>query len=211
MGKSKKRSRERSGDRDEDRDINKRVCRLEKILGEFIKETREKIFSKKDNQQKAAQNNENSPANDQDDKVADQQSDGSGEGPVVEDKASEVSVDKTAEIIPPSTVEDGESVVNMLDEETETVLGDNPSADNKELLDLHQSLVSRWPTWMTEGLKKETKEVIVDKYSRKGNINLEAPELNEEVLASLNETGVKRDKLFIVEQNLVGSAMAALG
>lgn len=49
MGKSKKRSRDRSRDRDEDGDINKRVCRLEHILGEFIKETREKIFSKKGN------------------------------------------------------------------------------------------------------------------------------------------------------------------
>lgn len=98
-----------------------------------------------------------------------------------------------------------------LDEEVGTVLGADPTAENKKLLELHQSLVARWPIWLSEGLPKESKDQVLEKYPRKGNINVETPELSEEVLATLNESGVKRDKLFTAEQNLVGSAMSAVG
>lgn len=57
---------------------------------------------------------------------------------------------------------------------------------------------------------KRKLESVLDKYPRKENINLEVPELNEELLVTLNKSGVKRDKLFTAEQNLVDSAMSAV-
>lgn len=98
-----------------------------------------------------------------------------------------------------------------LDNEVELLLGDDPGAKKKDQVELHESLVSRWTSWLTDGLPKEVKDQVVNKYPRKGNISLEAPELNEEIAATLNETGVKRDQLFTLEQNLAGSALSALG
>ncbi|KAL1489062.1 hypothetical protein ABEB36_014007 [Hypothenemus hampei] len=96
-------------------------------------------------------------------------------------------------------------------EEVETVLGADPTSNNNSVVNLHQSLVARWPTWLSEGLPKEAKNTLIDKYPRKGNVHLEAPELNGEIAATLNESGLKRDRLFVEEQNLVGSALFAIG
>ncbi|KAJ3648904.1 hypothetical protein Zmor_020673 [Zophobas morio] len=98
-----------------------------------------------------------------------------------------------------------------LDNEVELLLGEDPGAKKKDQVELHESLVSRWASWLSDGLPKEIKVQVVDKYPRKGNISLEAPELNEEIADTLNETGVRRDQLFNQEQNLAGSALSALG
>ncbi|XP_077270934.1 uncharacterized protein LOC143902099 [Temnothorax americanus] len=99
----------------------------------------------------------------------------------------------------------------QLDEETKKVLGEDPESGKQKDIDLHPDLVSRWSKWVKEGLTKETKTEVLAKYSRKGNLSLEAPALNDVVAATLNEAGTKRDNLFIQEQNFAGTALAALG
>jgi len=99
----------------------------------------------------------------------------------------------------------------QLDEETKKVLGEDPESVKQKDIDLHPDLVSRWSKWIKEGLAKETKSEVLAKYSRKGNLSLEAPTLNVEIAATLNEAGTKRDNLFIQEQNFAGTALAALG
>lgn len=42
------------------------------------------------------------------------------------------------------------------DDEVELVLGGDPGTENKKQVNLHQSLVSRWFTWLTDGLSKES-------------------------------------------------------
>lgn len=103
------------------------------------------------------------------------------------------------------------SEVTKLDEELEGVLGEDPTNPNKKVVNVHPSLVPRWSTWLTEGLPEDTKKELKDKYPLTGNVRLEAPELNEEIVSTLNEAGTKRDQLFVAEQNLVGSALSALG
>lgn len=98
-----------------------------------------------------------------------------------------------------------------LDEEVELLLGDDLRAKKKEQVGLHESLVARWSSWVTDGLPKEVKDKVLEKYPRKGNISLKASELNKEIAATLSKTGVKRDQLFTLEQNLAGSALSALG
>lgn len=71
--------------------------------------------------------------------------------------------------------------------------------------------MSRWSKWIKEDLIKEARTEILAKYSRKGNLSLEAPALNAEIAATLNEAGTKRDNLFIQEQNFAGTALANLG
>ena len=98
-----------------------------------------------------------------------------------------------------------------LDEETRKALGQDPENKQKKELALHIELVALWATWISAGLSKETKEDLLDKYPRKGNLLLEAPELNPEIAVILNESGAKRDSLFIQEQNYAASGMSALG
>jgi len=97
-----------------------------------------------------------------------------------------------------------------LDEETKKVLGEDPESIKQKDIDLYPDLVSRWSKWIKEGLTKETKSEVLAKYSRKGNLSLETPTLNE-IAATLNKAGTKRDNLFIQEQNFTGTVLAALG
>ena len=99
----------------------------------------------------------------------------------------------------------------QLDEETKKVLGEDPESGKQKDIDLHPDLVSRMSKWVKEGLAKETKTEVLAKYSRNGNLSLEAPALNAEIAATLNKAGTKRDNLFIQEQNFAGTALAALG
>ena len=55
------------------------------------------------------------------------------------------------------------------------------------------------------------KEALLKKHVRKGVCFLEAPMLNPEVAASLDDSSLNKDKCFCKTQNLVGSALTALG
>lgn len=100
--------------------------------------------------------------------------------------------------------------IKQLDEETKKVLGEDPESAKQKDIDLHPDLVQmvqmgeRW-------FGQRNKNKILAKYSRKGNLSLEAPTLNAEIAATLNEAGTKRDNLFIQEQNFAGTALSALG
>lgn len=86
--------------------------------------------------------------------------------------------------------------IKQLDEETKKVLGEDLESGKQKDIDLHPDLLSKWSKWMKEGLAKKTKTEVLAKYSRKGNLSLEAPALNAEIAAILNEVGTKRDNLF---------------
>ncbi|CAG5108145.1 Protein of unknown function [Cotesia congregata] len=122
------------------------------------------------------------------------------ENPALKEQKSVSDSDKLVDELAQMQAEDGTQVVvdiestettesKKLDVEVELLLGDDPGAKKKEQVGLHESLVSRWSSWLTDGLPKEVKDKVLEKYPRKGNISLEAPELNEEISATLNETG----------------------
>ncbi|XP_076673955.1 uncharacterized protein LOC143372036 [Andrena cerasifolii] len=100
--------------------------------------------------------------------------------------------------------------VDELDEEIVKVFGEDPTLQNPKEIELDNFLTSRWNSWLASGLRKEVKELL-KKHSRKGNCNLEALELNPEIVPSLNESSQKRDKHFLLTQNLAGSGLSALG
>lgn len=99
----------------------------------------------------------------------------------------------------------------VLDEEALQVLGEDPSENKLNELSLHPSIASRWKSFIASGQPTEVTEELLKKYPRTGNCNLEAPKLNGEIEASINDAALIRDKKFVHEQNLVGSALAALG
>lgn len=99
----------------------------------------------------------------------------------------------------------------LLDNETLELLGEKAgSAENNDLF-LHSEIGDRWEIWSREGLKKEDKQSLLKNYPRKGNYHFEAPEMNAEVEASINDSVKKRDKFFAADQNILGSAISALG
>lgn len=77
---------------------------------------------------------------------------------------------------------------------------------------LRPELASRWKRIMCEGLGKEAKEAILKKYPTPANFSAAtAPILNAEILATLSELSIKRDKRIVVRQNLIGVLMTCLG
>ncbi|CAD6228482.1 GSCOCG00012047001-RA-CDS, partial [Cotesia congregata] len=96
-----------------------------------------------------------------------------------------------------------------LDPEILKIIGETPSTE-PEGLKLSNHISDRWKNWLKTGQTKEAKELLLKKYPRKGECSLEAPKLNPEIAASLNEGSLKRDKYFSNTQNLAGSALSAL-
>ena len=103
------------------------------------------------------------------------------------------------------------TVVPAVDEKRLGVLGKDPTVPSAGEINLKPELVSRWDFWLRSGLPKEEKEELLNKYPQKGNIFLDAPEVNPVMLLSMGESSVKRDEHFQNSQRLAGSALSALG
>lgn len=98
-----------------------------------------------------------------------------------------------------------------IDAEELEILGEDPASNKPKEFKLHSGLASRWEACIRSGLDKEKRAELLKIYSREGNCPLEAPTLNAELLSSLNEMAVKRDRHFVDSQCLIGSALSALG
>ncbi|XP_034944884.1 uncharacterized protein [Chelonus insularis] len=96
-----------------------------------------------------------------------------------------------------------------LDADALRILGEEP-VEEKPMLVLHSNVANRWKKYLSEGLRKEVKESLFEKYPRKGKLPFEPPILNEEVAGNLKESVLKRDKYFCTTQMLAGSALVAL-
>lgn len=101
--------------------------------------------------------------------------------------------------------------VPEVDERILNLLGVDPQANTPQVLKLHPKLAARWTNYLVEGLKKEELDSLMLKYPRVGDCHLEAAKLNAEVQTGLNEAAAKRDKFFAESQNIIGTALSALG
>lgn len=65
---------------------------------------------------------------------------------------------------------------------------------------------------MSEGLGKDARDKLTEKYPTPSNFpNAVAPIMNAELLATLSEPSVKRDRRIVNRQNLIGNLMTCLG
>ena len=87
-------------------------------------------------------------------------------------------------------------------------LGEDPSQPPAPKNSLHPQLIVRWSSWINNGLDKETKEKLLEKYEP--TPKLDAHKLNPE-LHALSEKAKKRDSYFVNTQKIVGAALTALG
>lgn len=77
---------------------------------------------------------------------------------------------------------------------------------------IRPELALRWSRIMCDGLEKEAREAICNKYPTPNNFkNAIAPILNAEIAASLSEVTQKRDSKIINRQKMIGKLMTCLG
>lgn len=96
-----------------------------------------------------------------------------------------------------------------LDADALRIFGEEPVQEEPELI-LRSSVSNRWKKYLSEGLKKEVKEALLEEYSREEKLSFEPPIWNDKVTGNLKESALKRDKFFGATQKLAGSALAAL-
>lgn len=131
---------------------------------------------------------------------------------IEEIKKDEVKQDKETEIAPSLSSEMRERLCLRAEPEK--------SAD----VVLHPVLVEEWKNWMQKGFyegdeddgkkreeeENKLREEIMKKFPKKGELHVEAPKLNPEILAYMSGTAKNRDKHFVFSQNALGSAMIAV-
>ena len=96
-----------------------------------------------------------------------------------------------------------------LQKEFAEIFGGDPSASNALQIKIHSSILNRWKFWFVNGIKKEEKENLLEKYQSPGG--LEVPKLNPEILLKLPKHAKSRDTHMSTRQQLAGAALAALG
>ncbi|XP_043472375.1 uncharacterized protein LOC122505029 [Leptopilina heterotoma] len=98
-----------------------------------------------------------------------------------------------------------------MEDEADLFLGANPEIAALAEIEIKEDLSARIKSWLAKGLaSKEEKEKLLKIIPRKGNVNLEAPLLNDEILVDTNPKALTRDDFFKDYQNLTGSALSAV-
>ncbi|XP_061727168.1 uncharacterized protein LOC133532477 isoform X2 [Cydia pomonella] len=98
-----------------------------------------------------------------------------------------------------------------LDEDLLKILGDDPSQVRVYGKEIRPDLAVRLQHIATNGLGKDTRKELLDRYLPPANSALiDAPTLNPEVKAGVHEHVFKRDKSIEIRQKQISSAISAL-
>lgn len=101
---------------------------------------------------------------------------------------------------------------DRLDDEILRILGDDPSTHKSYGEDIHKDLTVRFEHVATNGLTKEARQELQDKYLPPSNCTLiDGPDLNPEIKAAISETVVKRDKSIEIKQKQIANAISCIG
>ncbi|KAL0850726.1 hypothetical protein ABMA28_006668 [Loxostege sticticalis] len=101
---------------------------------------------------------------------------------------------------------------SRLDDDILEILGDDPTTTVEYGKNIRQELAARFNHIATNGMNKENRKELCEKYLIPENCKLiGAPALNAEVKAALNETTLKRDKLIESRQKRIAAAISCLG
>ncbi|KAM0734510.1 hypothetical protein ACS0PU_011981 [Formica fusca] len=99
-----------------------------------------------------------------------------------------------------------------LDESTLGLLGDDPTKDDQIGPDIHVAVAERWEKILRDGLSKDQKRDLQEKYPSIGNCRLtNAPKLNPEIKTALSALAIKKDTYQYLAQNQLGAGINAIG
>ena len=96
-----------------------------------------------------------------------------------------------------------------LDAELAEVLGVDPTAPKANSISLHSSVNKRWKHWYDKGLKKEDRELMLEKYPSLEGLN--APKINPEVWEEMPKDLRTKDRYVLFRQQLACAALSAVG
>lgn len=92
------------------------------------------------------------------------------------------------------------------------LLGSNPDNKTKQSKPLHEEICVRWNIYLKEGLTKEQKKEITDKYPTFENCQLlTPPKLNLEIQDCLNNKALRHDQFMETIQSQIGHSLSAIG
>ncbi|XP_029043900.1 uncharacterized protein LOC114876523 [Osmia bicornis bicornis] len=92
------------------------------------------------------------------------------------------------------------------------LLGDDPAKDTQKGPDIHVAVAERWDKILRDGLSKDQKRDLQDKYPTIGNCPLtRAPKLNPEIKTALSALAGKKDHYQYLAQNQLGAGINAIG
>ena len=96
------------------------------------------------------------------------------------------------------------------DDETTVFLGTNPADQVSDEIDVRKDVAERIYYWIKKGFtEKDEKEALLKNIPRKGQLNLEAPLLNEEISTLLQRKPRTKDEHFREYQNLTSAALSS--
>lgn len=105
--------------------------------------------------------------------------------------------------------------IEELEENTEyisNILGEDPSVDNTFGPDISEKLATRWKTYISQGLPKESKAKLLESWPIPKNCpTLLGPKLNPEVQPLLSTSDIKKEVFLMDLQNSLGKGITALG
>ncbi|KAF7992511.1 hypothetical protein HCN44_004855 [Aphidius gifuensis] len=139
------------------------------------------------------------------------------ESPLAYDDDEPVKVDKVTNGVVKTDVpkknetEPEEKSFPELDPDVAEVMEDDVTTKVEQFA-FNPHFTSVWKNILAKGLPKEKRDEYIKKYSRKGNLPIDVPLLNQEVSLMLaqHESVKKRDKYFVRDQEICGSAMVAI-
>lgn len=106
-------------------------------------------------------------------------------------------------------VDNPDNNVKEPNQETLQLLGNETA--NKFGPEIHNIIVDIWSKIIKEGISKEEKKVIAEKYPRPSNFTmLKAPDLNAEIKELAKGVALKKDSFNASSQNTLSSGMTAI-
>lgn len=135
--------------------------------------------------------------------------------PILSTEVTQVPSNST--VVDISAQEDAEVTPNQeetpeLDSELLEILGIDPSNTEKFGKEIQKDVAIRFEHLATNGLSKDDRKHLTDKYLVPANCKLiSPPTLNPEVKAALSETIIKRDKVIASKQALISTAISSIG
>lgn len=104
------------------------------------------------------------------------------------------------------------NVPMVLDASTLGLLGDDPSKYDQTGPDIRLAVAERWIKILRDGLPKEQKRDLQEKYPTIGNCRLtKVPKLNLEVKAALSGLAIKKDSYQFAAHNQLEAGINAIG
>lgn len=91
------------------------------------------------------------------------------------------------------------------------ILGDDPNKKEQDMFEMHSALLSRWGHIFLQGLDKDEKTKLFQRYPLPSNCpELSPPILNPEIVGILSSVHIKRDNCYFELQGKLAKGLSAL-